>query len=850
MDSDVDKDNRVETTMLCFGIPALYKRRSSLPNKSTFRDFYPYELRPNNDNLNELRRGVKDFLEKKGGNGPYNLRYSGVDYQASIDSIINVIAFLAVDSDPDNPNEIERGPRPLLLNPEKQATEKYDPAVEGEGYYLRSSALIPTNYLIEKFLAVEGRYIADFDYHFGFPVSFLMGLFSYDSGNVPYPESKQRIPFDESLGRAAEFFLYTPFSLKNYSGVSAFLEAATRMILMDVLDASCNQYEKKGIEKFYWNTRASGLRDGEDAEKGSSMFLNMALDILYMAIHTNYYAKAGTQSNYIESVRNKFPDDYDAEEGDIKFVDTRYGFHPETVASYTLYPFISMIYSGFLSGFSPSAMINYGQTVFSTFVAKQLRWFRYAWHSDCGGDSIGFYWPNHRDRNVWARHNLIGFAGQKAFEVTGKDIDFMRKVAVNPLETFVKDYDEGGEVRAYAGDKDRKAAGAFLESVKASVDWMDHRITDEELDKKYPDAVFNRDRKQSILWRDGEENDGTDMIPWLRSFLSPYVEGHQETEYSPFPHLFSNRGLFKHYVDPYVYMESRNSRDFSEWKELEFYSKIFEKNPVLEYMSTELDLLSPPLTQAVSELRFNVLLDETSVIGVARDLSEYYLAGFNPRLPFRGLPLMMVAPMKNYYYAPRGACIADVERLDNPVRYVNGVSHLLNFLDVSNKICDVVNNVSDPVATVEDMEKKIEEISKDLDFHPFHYNYYYHLASNTGNFFYREAPVTDLNTGDRAPIFVEKMNKVMFDKDYGVGYDREYLKNLPSSWFTGDALSDPYFDSDKIFENINEWKLFKDGFTALLTGDVLLLSIDSYKDKWSHDHEGLSPNAYQYLEGI
>jgi|ACXJ01.1.fsa_nt_gi hypothetical protein len=851
MDSDIDKDNRVETSILCFGIPALYKRRSSLPNKSTFRDFYPYELRPNDNNLNELRRGIKDFLEKKGDGGPYNLRYSGVDYQASLASIVNVIAFLTEDSEPDNPKEIERGPRPLLLDPIIQATEKYNPAIEGEGYYLRNSVLIPTNYLIEKFLTVEGRYIAEFDFHFGFPVSFLIGLFSYNP-SVPYPKNKQRIPIDESLRRAAEFFLYTPFSLKNYSGVSAFMESTARMILMDILDASCNQYEKAGIEKFYWNTKTSGLRDGEDAEKGSSMFLNMALDILYMAIHTNYYAKAGTQSNYIENIRNKFPDDYNAEEGDIKFMDPHYGFHPETVASYVLYPFISMIYSGFLSGFSPSVMVNYGQTVFRTFVAKQLRWFRYAWHSDCGGSSIGFYWQNHRDENVWARHNLIYFARRKAFEVTGKDIDFMRKVMVYPLETFVKDYDNGEGVRIYAGGKDRKAAGTFLEYVKTATDWADHRISDEELAKKYPDVVFDSNRAESILWKDSTEENGTGMVSWLQSFLSPYVEMHQETEYSPFPHLFSNRGLFKHHVDPYVYVGARDTGDFSKWKELEFYSKVFEKNPVLKDMNTELDLLSPPLTQAVNELRFNVLLDETSVVGVmARDLSEYYLAGFNPRLPFRGLPLMMAIPREKFdFYAPTGADIADVERLDIPFKYVNGGSHLIDFLDVSSKISDVLRNISDPQATVEAMQKKVEEIGNGLDFHPFEYNYYYHIASNTGNFFYNGNPVTDLNTGDRAPLFIEKMNKMMFDKDYGVGDDREYMKNLPSSWLVGDALGNPYFDSDKIFENLAEWKLFKDGFTALLTGDVLLLSLDNYKDKWSNEHRGQSPNAYQYLEGI
>lgn len=859
MDIGIDKDNNPDEFMLYFGVPALYKRNSSLPNKSTFRDFYPYELRPNENNLKEIRKAIASFIEKGSANGGnvvdnglvYRLHYNGVDYSVPFMSIVNAIAFLIEDHNSKDTEEFDKGPPPLLLNPFTQAFDKYHPATEGEGYYKRNSPFIPTNYLIEKFLTIEGKYISEFDYHFGFPVSFLMGLFSYKPDDLPYPSGKKKIPFGDSLKKASEFFLNTPFSLKNFSGVSAFLESTTRMILMDTLDSIFNQYEKGAIERVYWNTKVSGLDEG-DVEMDTSIFLNMLLDILYMAMHSNYYAIGGTQSKYIENIRNTFPDEYEVETGDIKFMDPRYGFHPETVASYALYPFITMIYAGFLSGFSPSTMINYGQTVFRTFVVKQLRWFRYAWHPDNSASTHGYFWYSHRDHNVWACHNLVYFATRmKAFKVTPADIDFMREVMVTPLETFVNDYDSNGEVRAYANDKDRVVAGAYLEYTKAVTDWLDMRISDDDLHNKFPNVIFDTGRVQKFTWAEGPDAEG--MVAWLQSFLHPYVKEHLETGYSPLPQLFSNRGLFKHDVHPYMYTDRKDGTDFSKWAELEFYSKIFEHNPILHDMSMELDLLSPPLTQAVDEIRFKILLEDTGLIGdVARVLLEYYTAGFNPRLPFRPLPLMVSTPREGFnFYSPANYDVTGVEELDIPMSFSDEGNHLTDILGTSDRILDIVDNVSEPRATKEEIIKNVNEIGNGLSYHPFDYNYYYNLASNTGNFLYNGSPAIDINTGDKAPLVLSRMNKVMFDRDYGVGDDRVYMKNLPLSWFSGDTLNDPYFNSDRILDRFNNWQLFKKGFLHLLDdGDVMLLSSDDYKKGWSEKHGGASPNAYQYCEEI
>ena len=849
----MDPEDKQEHLPLYYGIPLLYKRFSTLSNKSTFRDFYPYELRPNESNLNELRRALKDFIAQPDKDSLYHFHYSGVDYEITIGDITNVLGFLMKTEPIDDSAERDYGPHPLVLNPITQAADKYEFVKDGKGYYSRSSILIPNDYLIEKFISIEARYIGDFDYIFGFPPSFLFGLFSYNQENGLYPEKTAIRDYDDAMKKVAKFFEYTPFSLKNFSGVSAFLESVTRMILMDVIDQSIFEYDKDGISTFYWNTKAMGLKDGKDYEKLSSVFLNIALDYLYMAMHSNYYARGMPQNRYIRSIRDAYMKEYENHTGDIKFMSARYGFHPETVVSYALYPFISMIYSGFLSGFSPSVMINYGQTVFRTFVAKQLRWFRYSWHWDAGVQSIGFYTDSERGRNPWSRHNFLYFAQNGAFGVSDDDVDFLRKTMIVPLEEFVKDYDSESEIQKYASDKDRKAAGAYLEYLKDAIDWLDHRMTDDEFRKVHPDIGYSPEERSGIKKADDPDAGNQSMISWVRGILSPYVESHEEKEYSPFPHLFSNRGLFKSYVNPYDFLPERDTAGFSDSKELEFYREIFEKNPLLQNVAYESGLLSPPLTQPIDEYKFNILLDDSdSGFGaIAQGLIDYYFSGFNPKLPFRPLPLMYSTISEGFnFYISSAETVAPVEYMDIPFVYNNNLFHLRNMYDVSERISSLSRGISKRGESYESTKEELEKIEKEYDFQPFGYNYYYFLASKTGNFFYDENPVEDLNTGEKAPLYIERMNRVMFASSYEGEFDNIYRKALPVSWFTEDDPNEPSFKSDKLFPAVDRLRLFKDGFQALLDGDMLLMASDDYKNQWVLKHNGLSPNAYEYCEVI
>jgi hypothetical protein len=851
MDMVIDPEDSKDKYFLYYAIPALFKRNSNLPNKSTFRDFYPYELRPNSENLRELRKATKYIIAGKVDGEEFHLKYNGMDHTVDLFSIAKVIGMLSGRNVEGRTDDIEYGPRPLLLDPVKNTMDSYGPMEEGSGYYARSSVLIPSDYLIEKFISIEAMYIGDFEYHFGFPVSFLMGLFSYDSAKNLYPESAPKESKDEGMVKGAEFFLYTPFSLKNFSGVSEFMESVARMILMDILDQGIFMYEKEAIELYYWNTKLQGLYEGKDVEKYYAIIFNIALDLLYMAIHSNYYAWGATQTKYIKSIRETFFREYEDKEGDAKFINPKYGFHPETVASYILYPFVSMIYAGFLSGFSPTAMINYGQTVFRTFVAKQLRWFRYSWPWMTGQGSRGFYWYTSRYAPIDSRHNLLYFAKMGAFKLTQDDIQFLKKSCIQPLEKFISDYDSGGDVRIYATPKDRRAAEAYIETLRPSIDFLDDSLSYKDLEEKYPGITFTDDRFKSYSDKHLES-----MTDYLKSFLFPYVESHEEKEYSPFPHLFSNRGLFKHYIDPYAYKKVKEpeSREYPPWKELEYYSQVFEKNPLMKDISILLSLLSPPLTQAIDEMRYNILLDDSKggIGGISRNLIEYYFSGFTPRLPFRPMPLMLAIPADGFDFpVPSGDSAGYAESLDIPLAFEDGKIHLKDFLKLSYKISHELNWQAKDGDTLESLQKRIRALGDGVDFHPYGYNYYYHLASNTGNFFYNGAPVVDLRTGEKASLYIEPMNMAMFESSYEGANDKVYMDNLSSfKWYADGDLNNPPFRSDEIFKALNEWRLFKDEFVVLLGMDMLLMAGDDYKSAWSLNHNGLSPNAYQYCKVI
>ncbi|MEM0135643.1 MAG: hypothetical protein QXU18_10555 [Thermoplasmatales archaeon] len=850
MDIDIEKDMPKMNDLVYLGLPIEYKRHVNLPNKSTFRDFYPYELRPNDRNLNTLRQALNDIVNGKFENKTYHLNYSGVDHECSLGDIAEVLGFLISRDIGETPkaDEVENGPHALILDPILQEKDNYGPVKEGEYYYRRSSILIPTDYLIERFISIEERYIGDFDYHFGFPVSLLIGLFAFDNKNEVYPPHLQKLPKEVSLKKAAEFFMYTPFSLKNFSGVSAFMESVTRMILMDIIDMAFLYYRKDFIALAYSNTK-DNLNEKDDIVKGSSLYLNVALDYLYMAFHSNYYATGMSQDRYIRSIRDKYIDDYTMEEGDVKFASPAYGFHPETVASYALYPFLTMIYSGFLSGFSPTIMINFGQTVSRTFIGKQLRWFRYSWPFVSSYGSVGFYWDSQRNKNMFGRHNFLYFARIGAFNVTPNDIEYLKKVTVSPLEGFLSDYATDDGMKKKVTEKDKNIAVLYLEYLKHAIDWMDLRISDEDLNAKYPEVVFYNGRKELIKW----SNDGNGMVEWLKEILSPYVENHVETEYSPFPHLFSNRGLFKHYFDPYVFFEQQEGDELFEWKELEFYKKVFEKNPALLNLSRTLSLLSLPLTQAVDERRFNILVDDDRVgIGaVTRLLSDYFFAGFNPRLPFRALPAMTVMPVDWLdYFVPSGETGTGVEKLDVPYYHLDKSNvHLEDLLDASDELGLIARKLPAQF-TESEILRKFKDSTGELTLYPFAGNYYYNLASGTGDFFYNGSSITDINTGYSAPLYIQSMDRVMFSGSYEAELDRVYLKSLPPSWFDNQNVNEPRFKAKELFEAMDRKKLFKEGVVSLCVGDVRLMADDDFKAKWSMAHNGQSPNAFDYCEGI
>ncbi|MEM4067557.1 MAG: hypothetical protein QXV17_11950 [Candidatus Micrarchaeaceae archaeon] len=850
MDIEIEKNVPKINELIYLGIPIEYKRHVNLPNKSTFRDFYPYELRPNEKNLDTLREALNDIINGKFEDKIYHLSYCGVDYKCSTGDMVEVFRLLIGRNIGEVPraDEVENGPHALILDPLLQEKDSYGPIKEGEYYYRRSSVLIPTDYLIERFISIEERYIGDFDYHFGFPVSLLAGLFAFDNKNDLYPPNIQKLPKEVSLKKAAEFFMYTPFSLKNFSGVSAFMESVTRMILMDIIDMAFFYYRKDFIALTYSN-KIESSEDSTEMEKEMTLYLNIALDYLYMAFHSNYYATGTSQDRYIRLIRDKYIDYYTMEEGDVKFADPAFGFHPETVASYALYPFLSMIYSGFLCGFSPTIMINFGETVSRALVGKQLRWFRYSWPYVSSYGSIGFYWGSLRGKNMFARHNLIYFAKHGAFNVTPADIEFLKKVFIVPLEEFLSDFAVNEEIRKRVTEKDKNAAVLYLEYLKRAIDWMDLRISDEDLNVKYPEVYFVWNRRKIIKW----SNEGNGMVEWLKGILSPYIENHIETEYSPFPHLFSNRGLFKHYFDPYVFSEKDEDIELFEWKELEFYKKVFEKNPMLFELSERMSLLSLPLAQAVDERRFNILVDDDRIgVGaVTRLLSDYFFAGFNPRLPFRALPAMTVTAIDWLnYFVPSAETGVGSEKLEIPFEYRDrNTIHLGDLLDISEKLGLIAREI--PVEFTEsDILKKLEDSRGDLMYYPFAGNYYYNLASNSGNFFYDGSRVTDINTGATAPLYIQSMDRVMFSGSYEAELDRVYLKSLPPSWFDNQNANEPRFKSKELFEALDKKKLFKDGFASLCVGDVRLMADDDAKARWSMAHNGQSPNAYDYCEGI
>ena len=841
----VDPSGVDSRSTLYYGIPILYKRDSSLPNKATFRDFYPYDLTPKDSNLKELRRALANLASDDPVDDKYQLNYCGVKHEATVNDLLNSRAFLldlgSIIGDKGS------GPLALVLDPIARVRDEYAPLKEGEDYYSRSSSLIPTPLLIEKFITVESKYIGDFEYMFGFPPSLLLGLFSYGHDDARYPSGTVQNPVDSVINKLAEFPLFSPYSLKNFSGVSKFLESVTRMILMDVMEQSILHYEKDGIASYYWNTKIQGLRDGRDVEDISRLILNISLDLLYMAIHSNYYATGVTQNIYIHDIRNGHLNEYDSEKGDSKFKSAKYGFHAETVASYALYPFISMIYSGFLSGFSPSAMKMYGHTVFRTFIVKQLRWFRYSWPYEMGYSpsySTGAFWEGARGDVPWSRHNILYFASLKDFRITKEDVSFLKKVLVNPLQEFIKDYDAGGEIRRYATDKDRSAAGVYSEYTSTAVDWLDGSLIDGDLADRHPGVGFEFARRDFVLEASGDASPKESMLSWVRGILAPYVEGHEETGYSPYPHLFSARGLFKHYLNPY----GGSIGNVLDREELAFYKGVFEKNPFLKDMVQSLGLVSPPLAQPIDEYRFNILVtDEAGGIGdVTGALIDYYSGNFSPNLPFRPLPVMALTPIPLFdVYTTYAESSFMAEMADIPFSYGDKGLHLPSMYEMSARISTVILGVNSQ-ESFDEAVKSVAEIKARLPFQVLGFNYYYYMASNSGNFFYKEETVEDMNTGEKAPLFIQSMNELMAASSGENASDEVYMKALPKSWIAYKDPNHPYFRSDALFSAINSGVLFDEDFQYLLDWDVLLMSIDSYKSEWSSNHNGASPNAYTY----